>query len=210
MKQLNKFGKRFATSVLLFGILLILTNQNLVSAKNTLGQELLPTVTGTPMGPQITVLVIEGEEQINVRSGPHVTFDKVGVLVNNQSATALGKTATGEWILIEYQGVENGQAWVYAPLVSISPGGDLPIVEPPSTPTPAVTPTIDPTMAARFIISPLPTRLATYTEVAPLSIPTFEDTSTITQRAGIPIGLLILVVGAIGLFLGLFTIAQGR
>ncbi len=209
MKQLSNFKERLSVGILILGIFLILSNNNHVAANNSLEQEKLPTVTGTPLGPQITVLVIEGEEQINVRSGPHVTFDKVGVLVNNQSATALGKTASGEWILIEYQGVENGQAWVYAPLVSISPG-DLPIVAPPSTPTPAVTPTIDPTMAARFIISPLPTRLATYTEVAPLSIPTFEDTSTISQKAGIPIGLLILVVGAIGLFMGLFTIAQGR
>jgi hypothetical protein len=209
MKQLSDFRKRIAVSIFFLGIFLILTNNNLVNAKNSLEQGLMPTVTGTPLGPQITVLIIEGQEQINVRSGPHVTFEKVGVLVKGQSAAALGKTASNEWILIEYPGVENGQAWVYAPLVSISPG-DLPIVEPPSTPTPAVTPTIDPTMAARFIISPLPTRLATYTEVVPLSIPTFEDTSTLSQKAGIPIGLVILVVGAIGLFMGLFTIAQGR
>ncbi len=209
MKQLSDFRKRIAAGVLLLGIFLCITNSNLVAANHILGQELLPTVTGTPLGPQITVLVIEGEEQINVRSGPHTNFEKVGVLVKGQSAAALGKTASSEWILIEYPGVDTGQAWVYAPLVSISPG-DLPIVEPPSTPTPAVSPTIDPTMAARFIISPMPTRLATFTEVAPLSIPTFEDTSTIAQKAGIPIGMVILVISAIGLFLGLFTIAQGR
>jgi hypothetical protein len=208
MKILMKTTKTFIVGVLIFIALMTISNIPYVAAKVS-AQELLPTVTGTPLGPQIKVLVNEAEEQINVRSGPHVTYEKVGVLIKNQSASALGKTATGEWILIEYPIAAGGQAWVYAPLVSISPG-ELPIVEPPSTPTPAVTPTIDPTMAARFIISPMPTRLATYTEVAPLSIPTFEDTSTVTQRAGIPIGLIIFAIGVIGILLGLFTIAQGR
>lgn len=189
--------------------MILFINSGTVLGKQVVADEPLPTVTGTPLGPQITVSLNENEEQINVRSGPHTTYDKVGVLVAHEKAAALGKTASGEWILIEYPGVEGGQAWVYAPLVSISPG-DLPIIEPPATPTPAVTPTIDPTMAARFVISPMPTRLPTYTEVAPLAIPTFSDTSTLTQKAGIPIGLVIIVVGAIGLFLGLFTIAQGR
>jgi hypothetical protein len=209
MKTNSAKAKNTWISMFICVSMMALLNINLVSGKNTNHQELLPTVTGTPLGPQVTVLLNEGEEQINVRSGPHVTYDKVGVLVSSQKASAIGKTASGEWILIEYSGVEGGQAWVYAPLVSIS-SGDLPIVEPPATPTPAVTPTIDPTMAARFVISPMPTRLATYTEVAPLVIPTLEDTSTITQQVGIPIGMVILVVGAIGLFLGLFTIAQGR
>lgn len=172
-------------------------------------QELLPTVTGTPIGSQITVLPSEDEDQINVRSGPDISYEKIGVLLQNQPAVALGRTSDGGWILIEYAGVEGGQAWVYAPLVSIS-GGEIPVVEPPSTPTPVVTPTIDPTMAARFVITAMPTRLATYTEVAPLSIPTFENQTSFTQQAGIPIGLFILIFGAIGLFLGLFTLAQGH
>jgi hypothetical protein len=172
-------------------------------------QDPLPTVTGTPIGSQITVLPSEGEDQINVRSGPDISYEKIGVLLQNQPAVALGRTSDGGWILIEYAGVEGGQAWVYAPLVSIS-GGEIPVVEPPSTPTPVVTPTIDPTMAARFVITAMPTRMATYTEVAPLSIPTFEDQTSFTQQAGIPIGLFILIFGAIGLFLGLFTLAQGR
>jgi len=209
MEQLRKIGKRIPSGSFILLLLFMLAGIQQVFALDDVAQELLPTVTGTPLGPQIKVLVNEAEEQINVRSGPHVTFEKVGVLIKNQSAPAIGKTASGEWILIEYPIAAGGQAWVYAPLVSISPG-DLPIIEPPATPTPVVTPTIDPTMAARFIISPMPTRLATFTEVAPLVIPTFEDLSTVTQQAGIPVGMIILVVGAIGLFLGLFTIAQGR
>jgi hypothetical protein len=209
MNELIKIKKSSWIGLLMIFSMLILTNINQVFGRETNPEELLPTVTGTPLGPQIVVLPNEGEEEINVRSGPNVTFDKVGVLLANQPAAAIGKIATGDWLLIEYPGVEGGQAWISAPLVSISPG-ELPIVEPPSTPTPAVTPTIDPTMAARFVITAMPTRLPTFTEVAPLAIPTFEDISTVTQKAGIPIGMIILVVGAIGLFLGLFTIAQGR
>ncbi|MBI9049499.1 MAG: SH3 domain-containing protein [Anaerolineaceae bacterium] len=209
MNKTRQLYKSFMISQIIILFIALLVKPPFAFGREIIPQELLPTVTGTPLGSQISVLPNEGEDQINVRSGPHITYEKVGVLLPNQPAAALGKIATGEWILIEYPGVENGQAWVYAPLVSIS-GGDIPIVEPPSTPTPAVTPTIDPTMAARFVITAMPTRLSTYTEVAPLVIPTFEETSTLSQKAGIPIGLFILVIGALGLFLGLFTIAQGR
>ena len=209
MNKDTQIYKTFILSQIIILILALLVKPDVAFGKKGIYQDPLPTVTGTPVGTQITVLPNEGEDQINVRSGPDISYEKVGVLLPNQPAKALGKTSDGGWILVEYAGVDGGQAWVYAPLVSIS-GGDLPIVEPPSTPTPAVTPTIDPTMAARFVITSMPTRLATYTEVAPLTIPTFEDETSFTQKAGIPIGLFILVIGAIGLFLGLFTIAQGR
>jgi hypothetical protein len=209
MNKDTQLYKSILLSQIIILILVLLVNTSSAYGKNSNYQDPLPTVTGTPIGAQISVLPNEGEDQINVRSGPDISYEKIGVLLPNQPAKALGKTSDGGWILVEYAGVAGGQAWVYAPLVSVS-GGELPIVEPPSTPTPAVTPTIDPTMAARFVITALPTRLPTFTDVAPLSIPTFEDEASLTQKAGIPIGLFILVFGAIGLFLGLFTIAQGR
>ena len=209
MNKDTQLYKSILVSQIIILFMAFLTKPTIVFAEQGHYEEPLPTVTGTPVGSQIKVLPNEGEDQINVRSGPDISYEKIGILLPNQPAPAKGKTSDGGWILIEYAGVTGGQAWVYAPLVSIS-GGDLPVVEPPSTPTPVVTPTIDPTMAARFVITAQPTRMPTYTEVAPLSIPTFEDETTLTQQAGIPIGLFILIFGAIGLFLGLFTLAQGR
>jgi len=158
----------------------------------------IPTVTGTPTGP-IAIVYADPEEQINVRSGPGTDYPRVGVLLNRQRVPALGKTAAGNWVQILYLGVEEGVAWVYAPLVRIE-GGDLPIVEPPPTPTPRVTPTIDPTLAAQFVLQAAPTRLPTYTPPAPLVIPTFSVENRNLGTGGIPIGFVIISLAVFGVF----------
>jgi len=169
----------------------------------------IPTVTGTPTGPMITVKSDANENQGNVRSGPGTYYDKVGVLLAGQQAPAKGKSVGGEWVLIEYPGVAGGAAWIYAPLVDLTPG-DLPIVEPPPTPTPLVTATIDPTLAAQFVITTAPTRLPTFTEPPPLTIPTFTDVNTASAPGGVPMGLVIFFLAGTGVLVGLFTIAQRR
>ena len=125
----------------------------------------IPTVTGTSAGVKITVKDDESNPQINVRSGPGTEYDKVGTLLPNQVVYGIGRTEGGSWLLINYQGGPNNQAWVYSPYVNYT--GDLPIVVVPNTPTPRVTNTIDPTLAAQFIITVEPTRLPTFTEPAP-------------------------------------------
>ena len=168
----------------------------------------LPTVTGTPEGPVVVVRPQE-QDQINVRAGPGTTYPKVGVLIIGQQAAAKGRSAGGEWIMIEYSGVQGSTAWVYAPLVSLQ-GGELPIMEPPPTPTPLYTPTIDPTLAARFVVTSAPTSLPTFTEPAPLKIPTYDQPSTSGLSGRVPMGLVIIVLAAGGIFIGLFTLAQRR
>ena len=169
----------------------------------------IPTVTGTPTGPMITVKSDAEQNQVNVRSGPGTYYDKVGVLLAGQQAPAKGKSVGGEWVWIEYPGVAGGSAWIYAPLVDLSPG-NLPVVEPPPTPTPLVTPTIDPTLAAQFVITVAPTRLPTFTEPPPLAIPTFTDTNLVNAPGGVPMGLIIFFLAGMGVLVGLFTIAQRR
>jgi hypothetical protein len=158
----------------------------------------IATVTGTPIGP-IAIVYADPEEQINVRSGPGINYPKVGVLLNRQQVPALGKTPPGDWVQILYLGVDEGVAWVYAPLVRIE-GGEIPIVAPPPTPTPRVTPTIDPTLASQFILQTEPTRLPTYTPPAPLIIPTFSVENRDLGTAGIPIGFVIIGLAVIGVF----------
>ncbi|HKY79304.1 MAG TPA: hypothetical protein VI688_02090 [Anaerolineales bacterium] len=156
------------------------------------------TVTGTPIGPYITVNA-DQKEGINVRTGPGTEYPAVGLLVVGELAPAKGRSAAGLWILVVYPGVEGGLGWVYAPLVTISELASLPIVEPPPTPTPRVTPTIDPTLAAQFVLEIPATRLPTFTPVEPLLIPEFEQGGS-GRLGGIPIGMFITGIGLMGLF----------
>jgi len=170
----------------------------------------VPTVTSTPSGPIVTVRPGQNEDFINVRSGPNSLYPKIGILLIGQSAPAKGRSPGGEWILIEYPGVPGGEGWVYANLVNITPG-DLPIVEPPPSPTPAVTQTIDPTLAAQFIVTAAPTRLPTYTPPPPLVIPTFVTAASSTLSiTGVPMGLIILIFLTAGILLGIFSLTVRR
>jgi uncharacterized protein YraI len=168
----------------------------------------IATVTGTASGPVVTVRS-DGEAFVNVRSGPSLFYDKIGVLLAGQQLPAKGKSSGGDWIQVEYQGVEGGVAWVYAPFVNLSPG-TLPVVEPPATPTPRVTATIDPTLAAQFVVTAQATRLPTFTEPAPLVISTYEDSSTQSVLRTIPIGMIIVSFAALGILLMLFVLSLGR
>jgi len=163
----------------------------------------IPTVTGTPKGITATVSLNQ-EESINVRSGPGALFDKVGVILPGQEVPVLGRSAGGDWIMIEYPGAPNNIGWVYSPLVIVSPG-ELPIIEPPPTVTPAVTQTINATLAAQFISTPNPTRLATFTPAEPLIIPTYADVSRTSFLGRIPMGLVVIILGGLGGLLAIFS-----
>jgi hypothetical protein len=168
----------------------------------------IPTVTGTPLGTVVTVRTDIDQDQINVRSGPSTNYDVVGVLIIGQVVPALGRSAGGDWVQIEYPGVAGGNAWVYSPLVNVS--GNLPIIEPPPTPTPQTTPTIDPTLAAQFIVEIPPTRLPTFTPPPPLLIPTYEVSEISTDRMRIPMGFVIIGLGVVGLFGTFLSVLRGR
>ena len=159
----------------------------------------VPTVTGTPSGARVTVNL--DQDFVNVRSGPSSYFyPRVGVLLSGQSAPALGRSPGGDWIQIGYTGAPGNVGWVYAPNVSLLAQNFLTVVEAPPTPTPLATPTIDPTLAAAFIVPETPTRLPTFTPPAPLSIPTFVD-ETADNTSRLPVGLVIFGLGLVG-FLG--------
>lgn len=199
----------FASLLLIvFGLLLV--NASAVQASE-MGQQptvSIPTVTGTPEG--AVVRVNADNEQINVRNGPGTDYDSIGVLIAGQEVAAYGRSAGGSWIQVAYAGVPEGVGWVYSPLVTLLRGGDLAVVEPPPTATPRVTPTIDPTLAAQFIQAVQPTRLPTFTAPPPLALPTYEPAPQSPVQIGIPIGLVIVILGAIGLLGMLFSLIRGR
>lgn len=196
-------ARKFLLFILLvttaLGLAVGLPAQQRVIAQQPTGS--IPTVTGTPTGP--TVSVDPSLEQIDVYAGPgSFNYPAIGVLLTGVKVPALGRARGDDnWIMIRYEGVPGAVGWVYALYVSLTGTGgvDLPRIDVPPTPTPASTPTIDPTLIAAFLPAVNATRLPTFTPAAPLAVPTFVD---VAQRAGrIPVGLLIFgfaVVGALG------------
>jgi uncharacterized protein YraI len=166
----------------------------------------IPTVTSSPSG--ATATVTREQDQINVRGGPGVEYPIIGVLIAGQQIPALGRSVGGQWVLVAYPGAQDGIAWVYSPLVELV--GSVPVVEPPPTPTPRTTPTVDPTLAAQFIVEIPPTRLPTFTPPPPLIIPTFPAETSGGVSSRVPMGLAIIGMGVIGIFGLLISLLRGR
>ena len=164
----------------------------------------VPTVTGTPRGLWVRAI---GEPTIplNVRSGPSATSSQVGVFLVGQEATAFGYY--GSYVQIEYAGAPGDRGWVVLDRVEVF-GGTLPMLQAPPTETPSITKTIDPTLAAQFIITAQPSRLPTFTEPPALQIPTFQAETGGTATGGIPIGYVIITLAGLGLFLSLIAILR--
>lgn len=164
----------------------------------------VPTVTGTPRGLWVRAI---GEPTIplNVRSGPSATSSQVGVFLVGQEATAFGYF--GSYVQIEYAGAPGDRGWVVLDRVEVF-GGTLPMLQAPPTETPSITKTIDPTLAAQFIITAQPSRLPTFTEPPALQIPTFQAETGGTATGGIPIGYVIITLAGLGLFLSLIAILR--
>ncbi len=167
----------------------------------------IPTVTSTPLGPMVTVN--QDQDHLNVRAGPGGDYAIVGVLQPGEKVPALGRSPGGDWIKIVYPTVEGGVGWVYSFLVSLS-GGDLPMVEPPATPTPRVTPTIDPTLAAQLVVDLGPTRMPTFTQPGPVQFPTYTQAPQIGVAGGLPMGFFIIGLAVVGLFGLLISVFRGR
>lgn len=168
----------------------------------------IPTVTGTPVG--ALAIVLENEQGfVNVRAGPStVAYEIIGVLISGQQVPALGRSPGGDWILVAYPGVPGGVAWVWSDLVEVR--GSLRVVEPPPTPTPAMTATIDPTLAAQFLVEAPPTRLPTFTEPPPLVQSTLPVDAPIATSGRVPIGLIIIGLAVVGLFGTLISLLGRR
>lgn len=190
--------------IVMAGGLLLMDQHSPARAQQPTGS--VPTVTGTPSGPYITVVNADGA---NVRAGPSsIYYEKIGPsLIDGQIVPALGRSPGGDWIQIYYPGVPGDVGWVYAFLVELSPGY-LPIVEPPPTSTPRVTPVIDPTLLAAFASTGNPTQLPTFTPPPPLEIPSYASENNGMPR--IPMGLVIFGLAFIGLFGAAISLLRRR
>jgi hypothetical protein len=168
----------------------------------------IPTVTGTPSDPMGKVVL--DQEEINVRSGPGAgdVFPRIGVLLPGQDVPVLGRSPGGDWLQIYYPGVPGNVGWVYYAFIVLPQDmkTKLKIIEPPSTPTPIVTPTIDATLAAQFIVNVPPTRLPTFTPPRPIIVPTYVQEEKNILITDIPMGLpisILLIMGILGLLISI-------
>jgi hypothetical protein len=164
-------------------------------------------LTSTPTGATVGgmfITVTTTEPQINVRAGPSsAVYPILGTLPTGATAPALGRSSGGDWIQIEFAGAPGSRGWLYSPLVTVSPGV-LPIVEPPPTPVPPSTATIDPTLAAQFNTAPTVARLPTFTPAPPLVLPSYtEEAGAVAALPAAPGTIILLLVGlgATGLLL---------
>lgn len=191
------------------GLLILFSpyQQAVVLAQQPTGS--VPTVTGTPSGPEITV--DPSFNFIEVYAGPSsFEYPQIGILLANETAPALGRARDrSDWIQINYPGVPGGVGWVYGLYVGLSPGAFLPLVNSPPTPTPVSVPTIDPTLAAAFIGQQTPTRLPTFTPPPPLELPSFNEPES-SAVTGVPAGLLIISLGLFGFFGAVISYLRGR
>lgn len=193
---------------LLLGMLLVIALVSLPMVTSPVAGQFptleIATVTGTPRGLWVRAI---GEPTIplNVRSGPSATSTQVGVFLVGQEATAYGYY--GSYAQIEYAGAPGNKGWVVLDRIEVF-GGTLPMLQAPATETPSITKTIDPTLAAQFIVTAQPSRLPTYTEPPALQIPTYQAETGGTATGGIPIGYVIITLAGLGFFLSLIAILR--
>ncbi|OQY89312.1 MAG: hypothetical protein B6D39_10110 [Anaerolineae bacterium UTCFX2] len=207
-KKIKTIPFRWAFFGLIVLLVMLITWGDNLNANAQIPTGSIPTVTGTPFG--AIAIVLDNEQGfINVRGGPNAAaYDIVGVLVEGSQVPALGRSPGGEWIQIAYPGVPGGVAWVWSDLLEVR--GALPVIEPPPTQTPRVTATIDPTLAAQFLVEVPPTRLPTFTEPPPLVQPTFPVDAPIATQGKVPMGLVIIGMAIIGIFGTLLSLLRGR
>jgi hypothetical protein len=204
----NKKWFQLMTAVGIAGLITFLATfsvpTNNVYAQQPTGS--IPTVTGTPPGPFVTVY--SDQLFINVYAGPSsYDYNPIGILASGEKAPALGKSQDDNWVEIIYLGVPGGKGWVYGPFVSLSIG-ILPKVVAPPTPAPLTTPTLDPTNVAAYGLNLEPTRLPTYTPPSPLKLPTFSPTTSSGSK--VPFGLVILILALVGILGAVISFLRGN
>jgi len=92
------------------------------------GTQVPPPVASTPAGPGGRVL-----QRLNVRSGPGLSFDSLGMLEPDLLVSLTGKNTTASWLQIDYPSGPGGHAWVTAQYIQAD-AADLPVLDDYGTP----------------------------------------------------------------------------
>jgi uncharacterized protein YraI len=99
-----------------------------------------PTASPTPQGVVGTM-----KSTVNVRTGPGEAYPVIGQLKQNEQQLLVGASADFQWYVINFR---EQQGWIAANLVSVFGAvNTLPVIAPPPTPVPSVTPVAPPATA---------------------------------------------------------------
>lgn len=103
-----------------------------------------PEPTSTPPPPDIARLTVNTD--LNVREGPGVEYNILGVLLYGQTVEITGRTADGTWWQIRYESAASDFGWVAAQFSTAENIENVPVVAGPVRPTvtPAPLPTSTP------------------------------------------------------------------
>ncbi len=112
------------------------------------GAEIPPDATPTPSAPSGRVT-----QRLNVRSGPGMTFNSLGMLEPETVVTLTGKNATASWFQIEYAAGPGGRGWVTVQYVHTEAAADLPMLDDNGN---LLTPAADGTPSGQ-VVTPTPT-----------------------------------------------------
>jgi N-acetylmuramoyl-L-alanine amidase len=101
-----------------------------VIAQNTQGVPVL-SVEGAPVE-QVTVIpaVAQAVTDVNIRAGPGLSYEKVGMLKNGQSAEILGTDPQSFWWYVSVPEVEGLQGWVAIDYVIARNAEEVPVIDP--------------------------------------------------------------------------------
>lgn len=92
-----------------------------------------PTRTPTPEGPALAEAL---EGPTNVRSGPDISYERLGQIVPGDTYPILGQAAGTLWYKIQFPDSPNGTAWVFEQVVSITGNVEaIPAIEISTEPT---------------------------------------------------------------------------
>ena len=142
------------------------------------------TPTSTPATPSPTVPTaptLKTLTDLNVRTGPGLEYDLIGLLPVGSSAELTGRSEDQQWWQIRFAPAANGVGWVSAdPAYSstVNTGG-LPVVPAPPSPTPSPTPTGTPTETPTA--TPVPATFTPTLTPTPTSTPTSTGEPTVIQ-----------------------------
>ena len=104
--------------------LTVVSAPTLAPVQETLPPDVTPTL--APL-----VVINPGPTTVNLRAGPDLNADPLGILEIGANAIVLGRTADALWYQVEFPNQPGQTAWVYASLVQLSdPTAELQVVEP--------------------------------------------------------------------------------
>jgi heat shock protein HslJ/uncharacterized protein YraI len=88
--------------------------------------------------PTATVIARKG---VNVRTGPGLNFDVIGIAPYRSTLEVVGVSADGTWWVVNVPAAPQGNGWVSEEFVQVENGQGVMVIPSPPTPTPAATPT---------------------------------------------------------------------